>query len=238
VLFKEAKALLARAELLVLDVKAAGTGQSGSLRLSHSRSIEPGKTYTIVEDFRRHFGNVTLSTETAWTGKNLEMIAAGDIDAAFVQLPVDDPNIDRLPIGQQELVAAVPSSHPIAGQSRIRPSDLRSLPMVHFPRHQGPGYYDSIIRQIWATEAPQLGAEESDAEHMLAAVADSKGFAILERVRGFRMSPNGVTIIRFEDPVPKSTFGLAWNKQSPSPVTRQFVKHCHEYSLGSGQSQH
>ena len=235
VLYKDAKSLLERAELLVLDVKAAAAGQSGSLRLAHSRSIEPGGTYAIVEDFRRSCGNVAISTETAWTGKNIEMIVAGEIDAAFVQLPAHDPGVEVLPLGTQELVAAVPSSHPIASSERISINELRSLPMVLFPRRQGPGYYDSIIRQIWANKPPWLGAVESDAEHMLAAVADGKGFAVVERIRGFRLSPKGVTILCFEDPVPISNFGLAWSKQSPTPVTRRFVQHCRDYVWNSAK---
>lgn len=230
VLYKEAKTLLERAELLVIDVKAAAAGQAGSLRLAHSRSIEPGATYAIVEDFRRNFANIAISTETAWTGKNIEMIVTGEIDAAFVQLPVQDPDILVLPIGTQELVAAVPAGHPTAALGRISLEEVRRLPMVIFPRRQGPGYYDSLIRQIWANQTPWIGAQESDAEHMLAAVADGKGFAIVERIRGFRLSPKGVEILCFEAPVPISHFGLAWSKQSPSPVTRQFVQHCRSYA--------
>ena len=217
--------LFKRVESLIAHVLAVDNRIHESLRLVYTRSAPSVVTFRVVEAFKARYPNIEVSTETAWTERNLEMLRSGSIDAAFVQLPLhDSSHVAVREIVRTNLVAAVPSGHSLAQLEVVTREDLRDVPLVHWPRAQAPGYYDSIVQQIWGTRQPSISAEEPDAEHMLAAVAAGKGITILERSRAIQLCPPGVVVRSVTDPAPVAIIGLAWLKHSTSSAAKRFIQ--------------
>lgn len=222
-LLTEGKALLSEVERVSAHVRAAGEGRAGIFRIVHSRSLTDDIPDELVRDFRLSNPNVEILVETAWTTRNLAMLRAGEVDAAFVRMPLSDiDDLRQLTLGQSELAAAIPADHPLARQRTLRTADLVGQPVVTFPREQAPGYFDYIHSLVWGQEAPFVAAVEPDPEYMLAAVKAGKGVSVFDARRALRLRPKGVVVRRFK-PSLSAGFGLVWNPHRISPLLSSFL---------------
>jgi DNA-binding transcriptional LysR family regulator len=222
----EATRLLRDAESVVERVRARASGITGSLTVAYTRSAVYLGTTELVRDFREAHPDVLVRTTSAWTSRNLEMLHDHEVDVAFVRTPVDDPTIELLRLAREELVAVVPDGHPLARRSAVVPADLVDEDIVFWPREFGPGYYDSIIGQIWTSGPPRVILEEPDDEQILAAVSTGIGVSVLERRRATRLRPPKVTLRRFAEPVPTSGLAAAWRRGESSPTLDAFLIEC------------
>jgi DNA-binding transcriptional LysR family regulator len=223
--------LLHEAERVVAKVRAAAQGRAGRLRIVHTRSLLAGRPDELVRTFRRDHVDADIVVETAWTARNVAMVRAAEIDAAFVRLPVTDADDLRiLLLGSTELVVALPTAHPLARRRAIRPADLREVSLVSWPREQAPGYFDHIRNQIWGEHPIPEVTYEPDPEHLLAAVAEGAGVCVLDADRAARLRPRGVVVRRFSRPAPQAEYGLAWSPHRISELLEAFVAHCRRAS--------
>lgn len=223
-LVTEGTPLLREAERVSAQVKAAAEGRAGLLRVVHSRSLIDDIPDELVRRFRRLHPEVEVGVETAWTARNVSMLRAGEVDAAFVRLPlIDTDGLSHLTLGHTELAAAIPAGHPLARRRTLRCSDLRGLPVVSFPREQAPGYFDHIQSTVWGDDAPLPDTTEPDPEHLLAAVASGAGVSVFDAGRAFKLRPKGVVIRRFAHPPPTAEFGLAWISHRSFPLLEAFI---------------
>ncbi len=135
------------------------------------------------------------------------MLRAGEVEAAFVRLPlVDADDLQVLPLGRTEVVVALPEKHPLTRRRALGPADLSGL-VVSWPRAQAPGYFDDLQAGCGAAP-PWLVAWEPDPEHVLAAVAAGTGVSVLDRDRASKLRPRGVTVRRFRITM-TAEFGVA-----------------------------
>ncbi|MHB1928870.1 MAG: LysR family transcriptional regulator, partial [Acidimicrobiales bacterium] len=175
--------LLRAAEELDARVRAVAAGGAGRLRVHTTRSAPMGITAVLIDRFRAESPGVHLELVTGFTGWNLEELAAGRSDVVFVRPPVDVATpIEVVPLGEEELVVALPSGQPLADRTRrrrIRPEDLEGQDVVSWPRRNAPGMHDRIEAQVWGGRSPRVAREEPDDEQVLRAVAAGAGLAVM-----------------------------------------------------------
>ena len=223
VLLEEGARLLQQAESVAAHVRAAGIGRAGILRVVHSRSLTGDVPDEIVRRFRLSNPNVEIIVETAWTTRNIAMLRAGEVDAAFVRMPLlDAADLSQLTLGHTELAAAIPADFPLARRRILQTADLRGLPVVTFPREQAPGYFDHIMSTVWGDEGPYISTTEPDPEHLLAAVAAGAGVSVFDVQRALKLRPKGVVIRRFT-PSLTADFGLIWSPHRMSSLLESFI---------------
>ncbi|MFI6931286.1 LysR family transcriptional regulator [Streptomyces sp. NPDC050287] len=227
ILFEESVPLLHEIERIDNRVRATAQGQTGLLRIVHSRSLADGLPDDLVRGFRLSHPGAEIAVEIAWTTRNVAMLRSAEADAAFVRLPVvDATDLRVLPLGSTELVAALPSAHPLARRRTLRFADLRGTDVVSWPRDQAPGYFDHVQSTVWGEEPPTVSASEPDPEHLLAAVAAGVGVCVLDMQRARKLRPRGVVLRRFVRPTLIAEFGLAWNPGRVPPLLDAFLTHC------------
>src|SRR5262249_27361581 len=85
-------------------------------------------------------------------------------------------------IATEPIVVALPSGHPLTRRRRVRREELAGVPLVFFPRHYSPGYYDRVHAQVYGSvTAPNIVRTEPE-EAGLPAPADlGIGFAPFSR---------------------------------------------------------
>ncbi|WP_167349811.1 LysR family transcriptional regulator [Pseudarthrobacter sulfonivorans] len=223
VLLKEGAHLLQQAESVAAHVRAAGKGIAGILRVVHSRSLTGDVPDEIVRRFRMSNPRVEIIVETAWTTRNIAMLRAGEVDAAFVRMPLlEVGDLSQLTLGHTELAAAIPADLPLARKRILQTADLRGIPVVTFPREQAPGYFDHILSTVWGDEGPLISTTEPDPEHLLAAVAAGAGVCVFDVQRALKLRPKGVVVRRFT-PSLSADFGLLWSPHRMSSLLESFI---------------
>ena len=237
VLLEEGTPLLHDVERITARVRAAHDGGAGVLRVVHSRSLADGLPNELIHAFRLLNPDAELVIESAWTAKNVAMLRAGEVDAAFVRLPLDEaPGIEVMRLGNTELMVALPSSHPLARKRSLQFADLDGVDVVSWPREQAAGYFDYVQRTVWPERRPTVVASEPDPEHLLAAVAGGIGVCVLDAERATRLRPKGVALRRFKRPPLTAEFGVAWNPSRRSHLLDAFLVHCRPVSLSYQRS--
>lgn len=232
VLREQGEFVLVQTKLCVERVRATAKQHEEPLRVAYTRTGADLNMHELVERFRECHPEVRLSLSTAWTSRNLELLHADDVDVVFVRSGVDHPDVRSLVVAHEELVAAVPADHPLARKERLEHDDVVDLPIVHWPREQGPGYHDEIRRQIWGERAQRVVLEQPDAEHILREVARGVGIAILDRQRARKLCPAGVRVLRFVHPAPTTTLMAAWRPVAAHGRVEQFIAVCQQYLNG------
>ena len=126
-------------------------------------------------------------------------------------------------IATEPIVVALPSTHPLSRRRRIRREALAGVPLVYFPRHFSPRFYDRSLSQVYGSaSAPDIVRTEPSEERMLVAVSEGAGIALLPEERAATLRYPGVIYRRFADPEPTVALGVAFH-QVPSLVARRFV---------------
>jgi DNA-binding transcriptional LysR family regulator len=223
VFLRAATIVVREADHAVAVARALAEGATGHLRLSHLRTMPRGLPEGIVSEYQQRYPGVEISPESGSTEQNLERVRAGQLDVAFVLAPLDNsPALGCIEIATEPLVAALPKAHALSRRRRIRREDLIGVPLVWYPRHNSPGFYDSSLAQMYGDVQPEIVRTEPNEERMLVAVSEGAGITMLLAARTATLRFPGVVYRRFADPEPTGMLALAFH-QPPSVPARRFA---------------
>jgi DNA-binding transcriptional LysR family regulator len=239
VLLPLARKLLEGADALAPAVRAAAAGLSGQLRLAFVSSITYGPLPEWLSGFRAAYPHVALSLREATLDVQLELFAAGEIDAGFVlHAPGAVPaGFERLRAFDEALVMALPEDHPAwkarASQGeggalpRLRWADVRAEPLVIFPRQIAPSLHDALAAGYRAGGAEMRVAQQAiQMQTIVNLVSGGMGVAwVPESLTHLRRA--GVRYARIAGQPGGALRGetsLVW-RAGAAPVVQRFVAH-------------
>lgn len=150
------------------------------------------------------------------------------IDVCISTFPIISPNIEWLPLMDDEILLSVPHGHRLANRKRIHLSEVADEPFVTIT----PEYY---FRELTDKFCRQAGFEPNVVYQIAeAGVVQS----LVELNLGITFTPTSLSKVsrlqsvqlHIEDPVCKRTIGLAWHKgHFISRTVTQFIEFCKEY---------
>jgi DNA-binding transcriptional LysR family regulator len=219
----EARAVVQQADHAAEVARALAKGGSGHLRLSQLRTMPRGLPERVTAEFQRRHPGVEIVPESGSTEQNVDRLRSAQLDVAFVLAPLEDaPGVGCLEIAPEPIVVALPRGHPLSRRRRIRREQLADLPLVFHPRHNSPGFFDSLFSQVYGTATPNIVRTEPNEERMLLAVSEGAGITMLLADRTATLRFSGVVYRRFADPEPVGMLAVAY-REPPTLATRWFV---------------
>ncbi|MGW2956803.1 LysR family transcriptional regulator [Streptomyces eurythermus] len=226
-LLPAAKDILARAAAAMELARHHGTGQAGRLTLSLTRSAPRGVVTELVDSFRAANPAVKVWVTSGFTARDEQRLRDRSIDAAFLRM-LNDPRDDLAgrTVGDEAIMAAVPSTDQLARKRRLSRADVTGRPLVWWPREHGPRMWDRMLDQVFGEGVrPPVAHWEPEEEHMLHAVAQGHGITFITEGKAATLHVAGVAIRRFADPVPTVPITLAWSRDNRNPALRRFLEH-------------
>jgi DNA-binding transcriptional LysR family regulator len=241
VLLPLARRLLEEAAALAPAVQAAAAGLSGQLRLAFVSSIAYGPLPAWLSGFRAAHPEVALTLREATLDVQLELFAAGEIDAGFVlHAPgAAPPGFDSLRVLDEPLVMALPEGHPALGAARagatprLRWRDVAPQPLVIFPRQIAPSLFDALVSAYHAGgHTMRIAQEAIQMQTIVNLVSGGMGVAwVPESVT--QLQRPGVRYGRVGE-APRCETSLVW-RAGASPVVRRFVEHVKSHAAASSR---
>ncbi|PXX60977.1 DNA-binding transcriptional LysR family regulator [Nocardia tenerifensis] len=219
-----AQQLLTAAADLERAVRARAAGTAGELKVAFTRSGSDTDISQRIRLFRKEFPDIEVSTITGWTAWNLDLLESGEVDVAFVRGDIAHPRVRTHLIGLQEAAVVVSKDHALAGKATVEIGDIVDEPIVLWPRHTGPQFYDELLGHIWGDGAPNLVAEEADAEQVLDLVSSGTGISVLDRKRATRIAHENIVVIPFGSNPPRIAIQLAWMRGADAPALTHFLE--------------
>lgn len=114
----------------------------------------------IYNQFARRYPGISLHLTELYAREQPHAIVRGQVDLAL-GAGTDSELVTDIPFAREELLVSLPSSHPLAGQARIRLRDLRDTPFVlQGTRHSIRTIADRLFRD--AGFEPVVSFESND----------------------------------------------------------------------------
>jgi len=213
--------------------RQAARGEVGRIGIGFVSGLAFGGLPDIVRRFREAFPSVAVDLRELTAQEQETALRAGEIDVGLMLLPVRDPSFDTLALWKQELVAALPSTHPLARKRKLQIADLAGEPFVFFPRSVRATYFDQVMR--WCAAAgftPRIVQEAIEVPTLLSLVA--AGLGVFLPIRFFsQVSLPGVTYRPVAD-APTVEIVATWPRSQEVGVVSAFLKVAQDVLQGAG----
>lgn len=162
--------------LAVDAVVGEGDGEHGTVRFGFPLTMGSGRLPDLLSAFRHAHPGITVTLKQ---GHGSELVR--DLETGVLDLAVTIPPPERLPhtvIGSQEILAALPRTHPLAAAPRIRLAQLRSETFIANP----PDYHLRGSTERWCAAAgftPAIAVEVTEFATIRELIARGLGVALL-----------------------------------------------------------
>jgi len=234
-LLPEVRRLLAAAQALRPLAQSLARGEAGVLALAFVSTADYGLLPLLLRDFGARHPRVRLQLAEATSDVQIDELVAGRIDAGLVIAPLPPRHAARLAylaVAREPLVVAMPAgiSARTGGsgehdwcETPVRLADLAETPLVVFPRHLAPGFYDTIMDCYGAAGlAPRVGQEAIQMQTIVSLVSAGMGIALVpQSLRHLRRT--GVVYRPLAETAPTIETGLVWRAAEVSPVLAAFI---------------
>ncbi|SFF25390.1 DNA-binding transcriptional regulator, LysR family [Fontimonas thermophila] len=228
--YEDACRILRETERAVERARRVARGELGRVRMGmiNSAPFHP-LVPRLIREFRRAHPQVTLSLEEGTTPALAAAVRNDLIDIAFVRpLLGETQGLCIEPLLDEDLVVALPSSHPLARRVRVPLLALSIEPFVLFPRTVGAGLHDEIIRACrTAGFSPRIVQETSQVTSIVNLVAAGLGVSIvpasMQQIHG-----EGIAYRPIQKPVPKARLSVIYRESDRTvPHLRRLLELAH-----------
>ncbi len=208
--------ILAAVQDLEALAHARGAVLSGPLRLGIIPSVAPFLLPRLLDVATSAFPDLRLSVRETITGTLVEELSAGELDAIIASLPLHHDDLDEVAAFEDPFLLAVPAASAHARQSPalaelISADELLLLEDGHCIRDQAL----AVCRAIDPRRLRSFGATSFST--LLQLVAADHGVTLLPEmaVSAGIVADERLAVIRFAEPEPTRTIGVAWRRRSP-----------------------
>jgi LysR family hydrogen peroxide-inducible transcriptional activator len=171
-----------------------------------------------------------LVIEENFTARLSERLRQGELDAALVALPFEEPGLVTLPLYDEPFVALIPSSHPWNAREFIDVTELAQETLLmlgsgHCFRAQVLDACPACAQRL-AQPAQAQTVEGTSLETIRHMVASGMGITVLPitAAGADRYAQRLVSIRRFSPPEPQRRVALAWRTSFPRPRAIEILR--------------
>lgn len=208
-----ARSILRSVEELSDLARASGGALAGPLRIGVIPTIAPYLLPRIIKALAASHPDLDLRPREAVTGKLIEGLMEGGLDAALVALPVSEPALTEWPLFEEEFVLVRPAGDadkPVPGAEGLRTMRLLLLEEGHCFRDQALSFCHlspAVARDMM---------EGSSLSTLVQMVGAGIGVTLIpDMAIGIETRSADVSIARLPAPRPSRTIGMVWRRTNP-----------------------
>jgi LysR family hydrogen peroxide-inducible transcriptional activator len=209
-LLRQAEALLGDARRLAESARRSAEPLTGELRLGAIATLAPYYLPELIRGGRQRFPRLALRIREALTGELLELLRAGELDAALLALPVADGGLTAETLFFEPFLLACPADHTLATGAVPR---LRDLPRADLLlMEEGHCLRDQALALCNVRRLDPHTRFASSLEMLRHMIAAGEGYSVLPLMAAKdRMNLSSLVTYRdLADPEAGRTIGLVW----------------------------
>jgi DNA-binding transcriptional LysR family regulator len=225
VFLSESRKTLEQADQAIHTAQRAARGEIGELVVGFVSSAVYGKVPSIFRTMRTQCPDVSLVLQDLTSEEQVEAMKTYRLDVGLVRPPVfGAESLAVQVIWREPMVAVLPQTHRLAGHRLIALEELAEEAFLQVPRHEGPGFYDQLIRICaGAGFSPNIVQGARTAPTIVNLIAGGMGISILPAsLRSLRRK--GVVYRPFRKPEPTTDLAIMWRRDDRSPALRSFLE--------------
>jgi DNA-binding transcriptional LysR family regulator len=201
------------------------SGDRGLVRVGFAGASSQRALPLLSRAVREEYPGIELELHSqTYVFTALQMLVEGRLDLAFARLPSQHPALASRVVEVEQLLCAVPDTHPLAQRHVISMSDLIDEEFVSLPDDQGSILQATMVALcVTAGFRPRVTQFAPDSVTVLALVSAGVGVTItLSSVAPAQTA--GVVYLPIEGIDPSHMFAtLAWRESDPSLALRRVL---------------
>jgi LysR family transcriptional regulator, hydrogen peroxide-inducible genes activator len=188
---------------------------NGKLRLGVIPTVAPYVLPRILPQLQSNYPQLRLEVRETQTKALLDELARGDLDAVMLALPADGADVETLPLFDDRFMLALPAADSRPSNRRIGAEDVDQRRLILL--EEGHCLRDQALAlcTTWrGSVSASLGA--ASLATVMQMVANGYGVTLLPEVAAdVEARDSRIKLLRFVEPQPARTIGLAWRRTSP-----------------------
>lgn len=203
-----ARSILLQTDDAAQEIRARTGLEKGVLRVGASGALAYHLLPLLIEQYRARHPNIDLHIVERRTPQLLAAAERYEIDVALIRLPHDKTKLSITVLRDERLVAALPKSHPLAGETELKLKQLADEPFILISDRSEP-FHDLVI-QLCARESFQPNIICSGTEYATACrlVGLGVGVSILAEMASQLHVEPAPAYVRIDDDTANSPIGL------------------------------
>lgn len=175
-----ALSIVTEADETARDVRRAGRGEVGRLRIGYSYGGLYDLVLALLRRVRAAWPETNMVAYQLAEHEQVPALRTRRVDIVIGR--ITEPMISDvvvMPLRDERLIAILPDYHPLAAGASVALADLQSEPFVMFPRHLEPVVFDNYIQAcVSAGFTLRFDHEVSDAQTQALSIAAGLGVGL------------------------------------------------------------
>lgn len=222
----DARRILQLAEGAALNVKRVPAGDLGTVVIGFTAASAHAVLPRLLDAAREQLPDVTLDLREMVTAAQIEGLMTGELDLGMARPPLKRPGLVSRPLLHEQLIAALPASHPLVDVGRqLTLNDLDGQDMIMYSPVQARYFNELLISTFTIAGAtPRYVQYVTQVHTMLVLVRSGIGIALVP-ASAATLHPEGVVFRSIgafrERPV---ELDAVWRGDSTNPALLRLLR--------------
>jgi DNA-binding transcriptional LysR family regulator len=226
-LLAHADAIVARLKAAQADMAALQEGEAGTLRVGTFQSVGARILPAVIARFTAEWPDIEIQLKESGMDDELAVwVERGELDLAFVMLPIEAEPLQTEQLLRDPYVLVVPTGSGLAG--RDRPPTLREIAAERLIGFRGCRSSAAIEAQLRASGTePQFVFRSDDNGTVQGMAGAGVGIALMPKLT-VEPSDESVSVVELGTRMLPRLIGIAWHRDRyQSAAARAFVETAH-----------
>jgi DNA-binding transcriptional LysR family regulator len=220
-----ARRVLAQMTAVSDTAAAIASGDEGRIRIGFAGASSQRALPLLASAVRKAHPGIQLVLQSqTYVFTAFKLLVSGDLDVAFVRLPVMDAELSHRVVEVERLICAMPAGHRLADRDIVDMQDLVDEDFISLADDQGSILQATMVAKCMAAGfAPRIVQIAPDSATVLALVAAGAGVTVtLSSV--CQVQSVGIVYRPVAGPGPDYLLlALGWRTDNPSPALRRVL---------------
>ncbi len=231
IFLRECRSILQQMDRAIVLAREGARAEAGHITIGFVHGTEKLFFENLFPRLRERYSDMQITFRSFCEKDLFAGLQDHLVDAAFLNGPYRDPRFETCLFVYQQIIAALPISHPLAKMKRVPVAKLAELPLVGPDPETWPIFYEYIQRLALDAGVHFAIADTKydSAVTSLHAVAKGAGFSLIPDCR-IDTFPSGAVARHLDiDPPPRMELLLAYHKENVSPALSLFLMVFQDY---------
>jgi DNA-binding transcriptional LysR family regulator len=221
---REAYAVLERLDKGVLKAQLADRGEAGWIGIAFLSSINYEVLPNVIRKFRNHYPNIEMFLQEKNDADQNQALLERRVHVGFTRFPIANEELESKVILRENVIIAMPASHPLANKPKIRLADLANESFIMFSQNQPSAYADYLSRLCAeAGFQPRVVQNVGEMQTAIGLVAAEIGIiAVPSSIQNLKRE--GVVYRSLDNLNATIEITVQYRKDETSPVLQRFLE--------------
>lgn len=226
-IIEQAQHILEQVSQLKQMAKQNSDQLDGPLKIGAIFTIGPYLLPSLIPMLKKLAPKMPLHIDEDYTHNLRTKLRNGELDVIFIALPFEEPEVDVIPLYEEEFIALLPEKHPWVKRDKLHIVDIADEVMIMLGA--GHCFRDQVIEACPQCKDSSLNPQKdwitgSSIETIRQMVASGLGISVIPRsAANFHNEKLGLVTREFDKPIPSRKVALAFRRSFPRKKALEII---------------